>query len=129
MSLGWQTIAAVGAGGAIGAIARHGVAIFSMRLLGPAFPWGTLAVNVAGAFVIGYFFASMADRLDAAPLLRSFVATGLLGGLTTFSTFAIEAAFLYRDRSLSAAAIYVAASIVLALLAVAAGLAAGRAAS
>jgi CrcB protein len=129
MNLGWQAWAAVGAGGALGAMARHGVSMLSMRLLGPAFPWGALAINVAGAFAIGYFVAAMAGRGEPAPLLKSFIATGLLGGLTTFSTFALEAATLFRDRSAGAAAIYVAASVALALVAVVAGLATGRGAS
>jgi CrcB protein len=126
MISGWQAWAAVGAGGALGAMARHGVSILSMRLLGPAFPWGTLAINVVGAFAIGFFVASMSGRGGNASLLKPFIATGLLGGLTTFSTFALEAATLFRDRSLGLAAVYVAASVILALVAVVAGLAAGR---
>jgi CrcB protein len=117
---------AVGVGGALGAMARHGVGLVAMRALGPNFPWGTLTVNVAGGFAMGLFAAWMASREPHGAFLRSFVAVGLLGGFTTFSAFALEAVTLWRDRSAGIAAIYVLASVLLSIAALAAGMAAGK---
>ena len=117
---------AIGLGGALGALARHGVTVLSMRTLGPNFPWGTLAVNVVGGLLMGLFIAWLTAREPHDPLLRSFVATGLLGGFTTFSAFALDAVTLWRDRSLTIAVIYVVASVALSLAALVAGLAAGK---
>lgn len=117
---------AVGLGGALGAMARHGVGVVALRALGANFPWGTLTVNVAGGFAMGLFMAWMAARDPQAPFLRSFVAVGLLGGFTTFSAFALEAATLWRDRSAGVAALYVLASVALSIGALLAGMAAGK---
>lgn len=116
---------AVGAGGALGAMARHGVGALSLRLFGPGFPWGTLIVNAVGGLLMGYAVAAVAAR---DPALRAFLVTGVLGGFTTFSAFAFDAVLLGRERSLILAAAYVAASVALAVGGVVLGLAAGRAA-
>lgn len=116
---------AVGAGGALGAMARHGVGALSLRLFGPSFPWGTLIVNAVGGLLMGYAVAAVAAR---DPALRAFLVTGVLGGFTTFSAFAFDAVLLGRERSLILAAAYVAASVALAVGGVVLGLAAGRAA-
>jgi len=118
---------AIGAGGALGAMARHGVSIAAMRALGPNFPWGTLGVNVIGSFVMGLFIAWLVLREPHPTLLRAFVAVGVLGGFTTFSAFALEAVTLWRDRSLNVAALYVLASVMLSIGALMAGLSAGKA--
>ncbi len=117
---------AIGLGGALGALARHGVIVLSMRILGPSFPWGTLAVNVVGGLLMGLFISWLTAREPHDALLRSFVATGLLGGFTTFSAFALDAVTLWRDRSLTVAALYVAASVALSIAALLAGLSAGK---
>lgn len=118
---------AIAIGGAIGSAARYGVGLVSLRLLGPNFPWGTLTVNVVGSLATGFFIAWLAAREPQSSLMRSFVATGVLGGFTTFSAFALEAVTLHRDRSLIVAGLYVAASATLSIAGVLAGLAAGRA--
>lgn len=117
---------AIGAGGAIGAMARHGVGALALRLLGPNFPWGTLTVNFVGSAAMGLFIAWLAAREPHSSVLRAFVATGVLGGFTTFSTFALDAVTLYRDRTLTIAGAYVLASVVLSIAGLFAGLAAGR---
>lgn len=81
---------AVAAGGALGAVVRFAVSRGAARWFGTAFPWGTLIVNAAGAFAIGFLAAWFAVRLDAGPALRALVLTGMLGALTTFSTFSFE---------------------------------------
>ncbi len=83
----WQVLAVVAAGGALGASARYGAG-----LLWPtepdAFPWTTLCVNVVGCALIGIFLVVLQEAWQAPPLVRPFVATGVLGGFTTFSTYA-----------------------------------------
>ena len=79
-------------GGGLGAVSRYGIGLLSARIWGASFPWGTLAVNLMGCFLIGLIFAA-ADRVRLlTPDLRLFLMTGYLGALTTFSTFALETA-------------------------------------
>jgi CrcB protein len=117
---------AVAGGGALGAMARHGVSLASLRLLGPKFPWGTLTVNALGSFAMGLFIAWLVAREPHSSTVRLFVATGVLGAFTTFSTFALDAVTLYRDRSLTIAAIYVAASVGLSICGLMFGMIVGR---
>lgn len=114
----------VALGGALGATARHGVNLGAARLLGPAFPWATLAVNVAGSFLIGLLVAALGR--DSAWAL--FLLTGVLGGFTTFSAFSLDAVALWQKGQGGLAALYVGASVILSLAAVVAGLSMGRAA-
>src|SRR5690606_3497690 len=83
-------------GGGLGAALRHGVNLGAARLLGTAFPYGTLAVNVAGSLAMGLLAAWFAFRGDAAQHWRLFFATGVLGGFTTFSAFSLDVALLYE---------------------------------
>ncbi|AUH35194.1 fluoride efflux transporter CrcB [Paracoccus tegillarcae] len=113
----------VAIGGAIGATARYA----TYRAIGahsPGFPVATGVVNVLGSFVMGVLAALMAHRIgnQYAPLLL----TGVLGGFTTFSAFSLDALTLWERGQTAGAAIYVVLSVVLALLAVIAGLIVGR---
>jgi CrcB protein len=83
-------IAATAAGGAIGSVMRLLVSMWFVNRVGSGFPWGTFAVNISGAFVIGIVVQLAASRAGLSPYLRLFVATGVLGGYTTFSAFAYE---------------------------------------
>lgn len=112
----------VAAGGAVGAAARHLVNLAALRLAGPGFPWATLAVNVVGAFLMGVFIEYLARRAGASAELRLFLATGILGGFTTFSAFSLDVAVLWERGAHVAAAGYVAASVVGAIAALFAGL-------
>lgn len=120
----WAIIAA---GGAIGAVARYGVGQVAYRVLGGGFPWGTLSVNVVGSIAMGAAIAWLVTREPAGQGLRAFLAVGLLGAFTTFSTFALDAVTLYERKAYATAGGYVAASVVLSILGLFAGLAAGRA--
>ncbi len=120
---------AVGAGGALGAMARHGVSRAAMHWMGPNFPWGTLSANVIGSFAMGVIIAWLARHEPEPSALRAFLTVGVLGAFTTFSTFALDAVSLAKDRSLTIAGIYVAASVVLSIGGLAAGLLAMRAPS
>ena len=101
------------AGGAVGAGLRHLTSMGIARLFGMNFPWGTLAVNVLGGFVMGVFIEMLARRWGGSPELRLFVATGILGGYTTFSAFSLDVAVLYERGELAYAVAYVAASLIL----------------
>ena len=112
----------VAAGGAIGAAMRHLTNLAAIRLLGPAFPWGTLTVNLAGSFAMGVFIEVLARRFGASNELRLFVATGMLGGFTTFSAFSLDVAVLYERGAVASAFGYAAASVILSIAALFAGL-------
>ena len=104
----------VALGGALGSMGRHAVSLAAAAVLGAAYPWGTLAVNVLGSAAIG----ALAGQGLAGPA-RLFWITGVLGGFTTFSAFSLEAGLLW-ERDPRLAALYVAASLGLSLAAFAA---------
>jgi CrcB protein len=112
--------AAVAAGSALGALARYLCSVAAVALLGPAFPWGTLTVNVLGSFLIG-LYASLSEpdgRLLASPAQRQFVMAGFCGGFTTFSIFSLETLLLVDRQEFGPAIIYVAVSVALWLVSV-----------
>ena len=112
----------VAAGGAIGASARHLVNLAFLRSLGPGFPWATLVVNVVGSFAMGLFVGWLALRLSASNELRLFVATGILGGFTTFSAFSLDFAVLWERGASLPALGYLIASVIGSILALFLGL-------
>lgn len=107
-------------GGAAGALARYGLGGWIHGLTGAAFPWGTMTVNVVGCFALG-LVTPLLLAPSAAPEARAFVAVGLLGGFTTFSTFSFEAMALAQNGHWQRAAVYTIGSVVLGLLAVVVG--------
>lgn len=116
-------LAIVAAGGAIGAGLRHLAGMAALRWLGAGFPWGTLFVNIAGSLAMGLLIATLARRAGGTSAeLRLFLATGLLGGFTTFSAFSLDVAVLWERGETYAAAAYVAASVALSIIALFAGL-------
>lgn len=120
-----RELAAIFAGGVVGAVARVAVA----RALSPGvatWPWDTFAVNVAGALLLGYFATRLQERLPLSAYRRPFLGTGLCGALTTFSTLQIELLRMLDAGRVGLAAGYAAASIGAGLLAVAAATAAVR---
>lgn len=115
-------------GGGLGAAIRHGVNLAAARLVGNAFPYGTLFINVAGSFAMGLIAEYFALKGGLPQRWLLFLTTGILGGFTTFSTFSLEAALLYERGQWTNAAIYIAASVVLGIGALFAGIAIVRAA-
>jgi CrcB protein len=95
--MNWLTIIAVASGGAIGAVSRMLINGFVNRHVEHTLPFGTLAVNLIGSLVIGLLFAWFHLNTSLSPHLKSFLVTGLLGALTTYSTFAIESFFLLES--------------------------------
>ncbi len=96
----------VGGGGFIGANARYWLGGLIQPKFGSTFPWGTMAINVSGSLVIGLFLGLMAG-LDWSPNWRLFVAIGILGGYTTYSSFAYEAVNLLGQKEYLRALFYV----------------------
>ena len=115
-------------GGGLGAMLRHGVNRFAMAAFGPGFPVGTMIVNIVGSLAMGLLIGALAAVPGGTSQhLRLFLATGVLGGFTTFSAFSLDALTLYERGQSGAALAYVAASVVLSLVAVALGFFASRA--
>jgi CrcB protein len=113
-------------GGAIGAMLRHIVNLAGLRWLGPSFPWWTLFVNVSGSLAMGVLAALLMARTGPSEGLRAFLATGILGGYTTFSAFSLDVANLVERRSAGSAIFYCGGSVGLSLAAVFIGLWLGR---
>lgn len=109
-------------GGAVGAAGRYMVGVWAARLLGAGFPWGTLIVNVVGCLVMGLFIEFVALRYSVSNEIRTFLATGVLGGFTTFSAFSLDFAVLMERKAQGLALAYLGASVGLSILALFAGL-------
>lgn len=112
---------AVGIGGFVGAIARYGLSGLLHRLYAGPFPLGTLTVNVLGCFLIGSVMTLVLDRQVFSAHTRLFLVIGLLGSLTTFSTFGYETLELVKDNVLRLAFLSVLANVILSLAAVVLG--------
>ncbi len=112
----------VALGGAIGAAGRHVVATQALRLMGPAFPWGTLSVNIAGSLAMGFLAGLFAHRLQVSTEVRMFLMTGILGGFTTFSAFSLDVSVLVERKDYLMGALYIIGSVTLAVAALFAGL-------
>ncbi len=120
-----KMIALVALGGALGAVARFLV----IRMLPEAFPWGTLAVNLIGCFVIGWLLANPTTRVASTPELKLLLVTGVLGGFTTYSAFNHETLGLWNSGLRLSAALYVFGTLAGAWISGALGLWVGRATS
>ena len=91
-----RTTLAIGFAGALGAVARHQVESYVNRHWGDAFPWGTLAVNLSGSFVLGLLVGVFARRLDVPLWLQAGATAGFLAAFTTFSTLSLQ---VYRSTA------------------------------
>jgi CrcB protein len=110
----------IGFGSALGGISRYGCSRWIATSFGETFPWGTMAVNVIGSFVIG-FFATISGpdgRLIISPEIRIFVMVGFCGGYTTFSSFSLATLDLIRNRDFAEAGMNIVLSVVLCMIAV-----------
>ncbi|MGM0422722.1 MAG: fluoride efflux transporter CrcB [Pseudomonadota bacterium] len=102
-------------GGALGAAGRYGVTGFFTRLLGPDFPYGTLAVNVLGSFVLGLVIGIGAHYIVLSEQFKMFFITGFLGAFTTFSTFSLNTVTLFERGEVLQASAYIAASVIVSI--------------
>ena len=114
-------------GSALGGGARYLISLGALRWLGPAFPYGTLTVNVVGSFLAGLLMHVALETTLVPPGARIFLATGVLGGLTTYSTFTVETLALANVGAWSLAVLNVGATVLVCLAAGVLGLASGRA--
>ncbi|WP_236020054.1 fluoride efflux transporter FluC [Sabulicella rubraurantiaca] len=110
-----STYLAVAAGGALGSLARYGASLAGAALLGPSFPWGTLAVNVVGSWLIAFFalLSEPGGRFAATANARHFVMAGFCGGFTTFSVFSLETVRMLQAGSTGLAAAHIGLSAAL----------------
>jgi len=113
---------AVAAGGALGALMRHGATMAAAQWLPRGFPWGTLAVNVLGSLLMGVAFVLLVERGLVAPAWRVFFTVGLLGAFTTFSAFSMDALALFGTGATARAMLYILASVATCLAAALAGI-------
>lgn len=123
----WQNGALVALGGALGSVLRWAVIVLAAGRFGAGFPWGTLIVNIVGSFIIGIVFELAGGSvISLSPAARLFIATGICGGFTTFSTFSLDALTLSRDGAPGEALLYLAGSVAAGLVAVYLGVVTGR---
>ena len=113
-------------GGGVGAALRHGVNRAALALLGGGSPFGTLTVNVLGSYLMGVLAGLLLARGMGEHPVRLFLATGVLGGFTTFSAFSLDAALMWQRGELASLGIYAAASVVGSIGALLLGLATAR---
>jgi fluoride exporter len=113
-------------GGGLGAMARYGAQGFVHRWAGAEFPYGTMIVNISGSFVIGLLMTLLEERFLAMPELRLFLAVGILGGYTTFSSFSYESMAMLSGGNFVGGGLNILGSVVGCLAATWVGMAAGR---
>lgn len=119
-------VIAIAGGGAIGALLRFWLSSGVYQLLGRGFPWGTLFVNVLGSFLMGLLFVLFLERGLVSSEVRAAVLVGLLGSLTTFSTFSMETLTLIEQADYLKALLNLLGSLLICLLACWLGLVLGR---
>jgi CrcB protein len=102
---------AIALGGALGAVGRYALAGQIAHWTGAGFPWGILTVNVVGCFVMGLLAELGALTLNFSGEMRAFLTTGILGGFTTFSAFALDSAVMIERGEWGATMLYVSASV------------------
>ena len=117
-----KMISMVAMGGAIGSSGRYMAGVLATRLLGINFPWGTMIVNIVGAFTMGVLVSLLAVRFSVGNEVRAFLAVGLLGGFTTFSSFTLDAVYLLEKKQYASALSYMSVSVIGGLLALFLGL-------
>lgn len=106
---------------------RHLVNMASLKLMGPGFPWGTLTVNIVGSLLMGVLVEMLALKFSATSDMRLLIATGFLGGFTTFSAFSLDVVVMMERGALVVAGAYIAVSVLLSIAGLFAGMSLVRA--
>ncbi len=113
----------VAIGGAFGSVCRYLLGVGMFKALGPGFPYGTLAANILGGFLMGVLVSVLALRGGAdQEKWRLLLGVGVLGGFTTFSSFSLETGLMIERRHLEVAAVYILGSVAFSILGLFAGL-------
>lgn len=120
-------IVVIGLGSFIGANLRYWLQVALAARWGADFPYGTLLINITGSFLLGLFATLIATRWVVSPNLRLFVAVGLLGGYTTFSSFTVETLALLQGGRWLPGVLYLLGNVMIGLLAALGGIALARA--
>ena len=121
-TLSMKIILIIAAGGALGAVGRYVVMAGTGQWAGFASPYGTMAVNIVGSFLLGALLEIMAFLWTPSEDMRVFLVVGVLGGFTTFSSFSLDTVLLLQRNELGLATLYVGGSVVLSVLSFLAGL-------
>ena len=121
-----ETILIIALGAVLGANLRYFINVWAVQRWGVLFPWGTLIVNAAGSFMIGFFLTLISTRMTVDPRWRIFFATGFLGSFTTFSAFTYESIALVQEGNWAAGAANLLGGGLLGLVATLAGIWLGR---
>ncbi len=121
-----EKLLAIITGGSIGCLSRYYISNWVLQWMGPTFPFGTLTVNLLGCFIIGLIAGLPEGSNSLSPTIRLFAMTGLLGGLTTFSTYEYESFLLAREGLLWETFINIGGSVILGFIAVWVGYMAAR---
>ncbi|MGL4654380.1 MAG: fluoride efflux transporter CrcB [Sarcina sp.] len=111
----------VGCGGFIGASLRYLISLWATRGMGPAFPFGTLIVNILGAIIIGFVTEMSLRTSVVSPTMKTFITTGMMGGLTTFSTFSLETMTIFSHGNLGLGSLNIVLNLGLSLVGVVIG--------
>jgi len=111
-----RQLLAVAVGGAAGAVMRWLMASGIQRMAGGAFPWGTLAVNALGSFLLGFLFVWLIERSSASELMRLALTVGFLGAFTTFSTYSLESIRLLQEGAFTMAFGNIVGQVILCLI-------------
>ena len=112
----------VALGGALGASGRHLLGMATLKTLGPDYPYGTMAANIIGGFLMGILAGWLVQKVSGGENLRLFLGVGLLGGFTTFSAFSLDAVLMYEKKAYGALISYVGGSVILSIGALMIGL-------
>ncbi len=117
-----QTVIAIAAGGAMGAVLRHFTNNGIVATAGMSFPLGILAINIVGSFLMGCTVSAFAHGIDLSQQMRAFLMVGLLGGFTTFSAFSLDVINLIEKHAYVSAGLYVCASVFVSIIALIGGM-------
>jgi CrcB protein len=115
----------IGVGGFVGSVSRYGIALWSARVFGSNFPYGTLIINIGGSLLMGVMMCIGVKTTILGPTAKLALTTGLLGGFTTYSAFSYETLVLLQQRSWTLATLNIVATVAVCLIAVALGWAFG----